>query len=88
MKLSLIFTAALSAAASADAKPLKVLIDAGQSNMQGHVNVSTFDSMASDTKTASRKKIDKRSIQDAFEQDHVLAFRDILPTRASLNRCL
>ncbi len=30
------------------AKPLKVFILAGQSNMQGHVNISTFDSMAAD----------------------------------------
>ena len=35
------------------AKPLKVFILAGQSNMQGHVNVSTFDSMADDPKTAT-----------------------------------
>ncbi len=34
------------------AKPLKVFILAGQSNMQGHVNVSTFDSIAADPKTA------------------------------------
>jgi alpha-galactosidase len=34
------------------AKPLKVFILAGQSNMQGHVNESTFDSMADDPKTA------------------------------------
>ncbi len=34
------------------AKPLKVFILAGQSNMQGHVNVSTFDSMADDPTTA------------------------------------
>ena len=33
-------------------KPLKVYIMAGQSNMQGHANVSTFDSMADDPKTA------------------------------------
>ena len=33
-------------------RPLKVFILAGQSNMQGHVNVSTFDSMADDPKTA------------------------------------
>lgn len=63
MKLSLIFTAALSASASADAKPVKVLIVAGQSNIPGDVNVSTFDSIASDTKTAYRKKIDERSIR-------------------------
>lgn len=36
----------------AAAKPLKVFILAGQSNMQGHVNVSTFDSLAGDPKTA------------------------------------
>jgi len=34
------------------AKPLKVFILAGQSNMQGHVNVSTFNSIADDPKTA------------------------------------
>ena len=36
----------------AEAKPLQVFILAGQSNMQGHVNVSTFASMADDPKTA------------------------------------
>jgi alpha-galactosidase len=34
------------------AKPLKVYILAGQSNMQGHAAISTFDSMAGDPKTA------------------------------------
>ena len=34
------------------ARPLKVFILAGQSNMQGHVNVSTFDAMADDPQTA------------------------------------
>ena len=34
------------------AKPLKVFVLAGQSNMQGHVNVSTFDSLGDDPKTA------------------------------------
>ena len=34
------------------ANPLKVFILAGQSNMQGHVDVSTFDSMVNDPKTA------------------------------------
>jgi alpha-galactosidase len=33
-------------------RPLKVFILAGQSNMQGHANVSTLDSMADDPKTA------------------------------------
>jgi alpha-galactosidase len=34
------------------AKPLKVFILAGQSNMQGHASISTFDSLADDAKTA------------------------------------
>jgi alpha-galactosidase len=34
------------------AKPLKVFILAGQSNMQGHANTSTFDSLADDPRTA------------------------------------
>jgi hypothetical protein len=33
-------------------KPLQVFILAGQSNMQGHASVSTFDSLADDPKTA------------------------------------
>ncbi len=37
---------------SAAAKPLKVFILAGQSNMQGHANVSTIDSLADDPQTA------------------------------------
>lgn len=37
----------------AAAGPLKVFILAGQSNMQGHANVSTLDSMADDPKTAA-----------------------------------
>ena len=45
MKPIIILTAALLCVFSAPtfAKPLKVFILAGQSNMQGHVNVSTFD---------------------------------------------
>lgn len=34
------------------AKPLKVFILAGQSNMQGHAAISTFDSLADDPQTA------------------------------------
>jgi alpha-galactosidase len=33
-------------------KPVKVFILAGQSNMQGHASISTFDSLADDPKTA------------------------------------
>ena len=36
----------------ADAAPLKVYILSGQSNMQGHANVSTFDSMTRNPETA------------------------------------
>ena len=42
----------LGVANQVSARPLKVFILAGQSNMQGHVNISTFDSMANDPKTA------------------------------------
>ena len=50
LKPNLILTAALLCASTTItfAKPLKVFILAGQSNMQGHVKVSTFDSMADD----------------------------------------
>ncbi|MCU0702624.1 MAG: hypothetical protein MUF18_01380 [Fimbriiglobus sp.] len=41
----------LAATASA-AKPLKVFILAGQSNVQGHASVTTFNSLADDPKTA------------------------------------
>ncbi|MBK6938724.1 MAG: hypothetical protein IPH13_00755 [Planctomycetes bacterium] len=33
-------------------KPLRVYVLAGQSNMQGHAEIRTFDSMATDPKTA------------------------------------
>lgn len=42
----------LGGASQVSARPLKVFIMAGQSNMQGHVNISTFDSMADNPKTA------------------------------------
>lgn len=47
---------ALAAPAPGADKPLKVFVLAGQSNMQGHANVSTFDSMAGDPKTAALLK--------------------------------
>ena len=43
---------ALFTAASVDAKPLKVLILAGQSNMEGHAKVETFDYIGDDPATA------------------------------------
>lgn len=42
----------LSASVYAEDKPLKVFILAGQSNMQGHASVATFDSLVDDPRTA------------------------------------
>lgn len=50
--LASLLSFALSVPATAAEKPLKVFILAGQSNMQGHASVSTFDSLADDPKTA------------------------------------
>ena len=46
----------LLAAASADAKPLKVFILAGQSNMEGHADIRTFDYIGKDPLTAPMLK--------------------------------
>lgn len=43
---------ALAVPLSAADKPLKIFILAGQSNMQGHARITTFDSLADDPKTA------------------------------------
>ena len=43
---------ALLAAASAEAKPMKVVILAGQSNMEGHAAIKTFDYIGDDPATA------------------------------------
>jgi alpha-galactosidase len=54
MKPKVLFTAALLCflCANCFAQPLRVFILAGQSNMQGHASISTFDSLANDPKTA------------------------------------
>jgi hypothetical protein len=53
MKIPLIHAAvALAMVCSAQASTLKVYILSGQSNMQGHAAISTFDYMATDPKTA------------------------------------
>lgn len=53
MKIRLLSIALVGVASSvAIAAPLKVFILAGQSNMQGQVNISTIDYMAKDPKTA------------------------------------
>ncbi len=47
----IIIVALLFAAAAASAKPLKVFILVGQSNMQGHAHVRTFDHLGMDRDT-------------------------------------
>lgn len=51
ISLLLLFATAGTTVSAAD-KPLKVFVLAGQSNMQGHASISTFDSLADDPKTA------------------------------------
>ena len=48
----LITTLFAAANANAEAKPLKVFILAGQSNMEGHAEVRTFDYIGKDPLTA------------------------------------
>jgi alpha-galactosidase len=67
MTIAAAFVLSSALARQAAAKPLKVLILAGQSNMQGHVNVSTFGSMADDPKTAPILK----DMRDADGKPHV-----------------
>jgi hypothetical protein len=60
MSRTLLFAFALFASLAPAAfagKPLKVFILAGQSNMQGHASVATFDSLADDPKTAPLLKM-------------------------------
>ncbi len=55
LTIALFFLVALvfpTPAAADDPKPLKIFILAGQSNMQGHAHVRTFDAMALNPKTA------------------------------------
>ncbi len=52
MKSFLLLATALALAVPASAKPLKVFILAGQSNMQGHARVSTFEHIGMDPATA------------------------------------
>ena len=51
MKLSLTLVSTLVLAAQLHAKPLKVFLLAGQSNMQGHGKVSTFEHIGMDPAT-------------------------------------
>lgn len=52
MKHLAVLIALLTIAISANAKPLKVFILAGQSNMQGHAKIETFDYIGDDPATA------------------------------------
>lgn len=52
MKYITTFLSIVFVAASADAKPLKVFILAGQSNMEGHAKITTFDYIGDDPATA------------------------------------
>ena len=54
MKHHFILTAFLALGISAQAKPLKVFILAGQSNMEGHAKIETFDYIGDDPATAPR----------------------------------
>lgn len=49
---ALVFVTLLSSALADDKKPLKVFILVGQSNMEGHAKVETFDYIGDDPKTA------------------------------------
>lgn len=55
--LAAILTAAFLAFTGAEAKPLKVFILAGQSNMEGPANISTFDYIGDDPATAPLLKM-------------------------------
>jgi alpha-galactosidase len=62
---------ALFAAASAEAKPLKVFILAGQSNMEGHAKVETFDYIGDDPATAPLLKLMRGADGKPTVCDHV-----------------
>ena len=55
-RISIILLSLAALALPAHAKPLKVFILAGQSNMQGHANVRTMDYIGKDPKTAPMLK--------------------------------
>ena len=63
------------------AKPLKVFILVGQSNMQGHANISTFDPMRLDPKIQQKLrelqeegKLNRDEAQAALEKQRAEAF--------------
>src|SRR3954464_8354643 len=62
---------ALAALHSAEAKPLKVFILAGQSNMEGHAKVETFDYIGDDPATAPLLKQMRGAEGKSAVCDHV-----------------
>ena len=60
--LSSIAFSLLTCLASANAKPLKVFILAGQSNMEGHAKIETFDYIGDDPATVPLLKRDRKSV--------------------------
>lgn len=70
------------AAGAIHAAPLKVFILAGQSNMQGHASVTTFDYLAKDPKTAPileemRGKDGKPTVCDKYTENMAHFIRDV-----------
>src|SRR5512137_2930644 len=66
-----ILTSALLAITCAEAKPLKVFILAGQSNMEGHARIETFDYIGDDPATAPLLKMMRGPDGKPAVADHV-----------------
>jgi hypothetical protein len=69
--IAMIAICSLASLASAASKPLKVFILAGQSNMEGHAKVSTFDYIGDDPATAPLLKQMRDSDRKPHVCDHV-----------------
>ena len=69
--LLLLATLALPLGATAQAKPLKVFILAGQSNMEGHAKIETFDYIGDDPATAPLLKMMRGADGKPTVCDHV-----------------
>jgi hypothetical protein len=68
---AIVIICALTSLASAAAKPLKIFILAGQSNMEGHAKVETFDYIGDDPATAPLLKKMRDSDGKPHVCDHV-----------------
>ena len=69
--LTALFSALFSAILGAEAKPLKVFILAGQSNMEGHARIETFDYIGDDPATAPLLKMMRGPDGKPAVADHV-----------------